>query len=314
MSITPSSSNTHISSDWASLLLPGLRSVFYKTYEEMPGQFDKLFKVKTSTKAQEFELGMGDFSPWTERVNETDNVNYQKIGEGLKRTYTHKEFASGFAVGKRLYEDELYNVINQMPEDLARAGRSKVETDASTLFNNAFKVANPIYDGLPLLSKTHRYESEAIGAGTGSNLVEGELSPESLKEAITLMRSTTDSAGKKILLAPDTLVVPPALEWYANELMKSTHIVDSDQNNINSLAGKLKIVVYDYLTSDTAWFLLDSKRHKLQFFWRIKPDFTKGNDTDNFVAKYNGRMRYSFGASDWRGIVGSDGVTDTSGD
>lgn len=309
MPMTPNAGNTHISTDWSDLLLPGLRSVFYKTLDEMPGQFENFFKVKTSTKAQEFELGMGDFSPWTERVNDTDNVSYQKIGEGLKRIYEHKEFAGGFAVGKRLHEDELYNIINQMPEDLARAGRSKLETDVASIFNNAFDASSAIYDGKALISDNHRYETEAANAGTGSNLVTGALSPTSIKNAIIKMRQTTDSAGKKILLQPDVLVVPTALEWYANELIKSPHIVDSPNNNINSLAGKLRVVAYDFLDDDKAWFIMDSNRHKLQFFWRVKPEFTKGNDTDNFVAKYNGRMRYSYGVSDWRGIVGSTGET-----
>ena len=53
---------------------------------------------------------------------------------------------------------------------------------------------------------------------------------------------------------------------------------------------------------------MDSQRHMLNFFCRVKPEFEKSKDTDNFVAKYNGRMRYSYGVSDWRGIVGSTGA------
>lgn len=314
MPITPSGANTHISTDWADLLLPGLRSVFYKEYEALPSQFDKIFKVKDSKQASEKELGMGAFTAWTERVNETDNVAYQKFSEGLLRTYTHKEFASGFAVGKRLYEDELYNVINEMPADLANAGKTKVETDAASLFNNAFSadvggVGNSaIYDGLPLISANHRYVGQAQGAGTGSNLVTGDLSDTTLKTAITLMRSQLDDGGKKIVLQPDVLIVPPSMEFLAMELTKSTYKPGTDLNDINTLAGRLKVFVYDYLTDDDSWFLVDSKRHKLNFFWRVKPEFNKATDSDNFVAKYNGRMRYSFGCSDWRGIVGSAGV------
>jgi phage major head subunit gpT-like protein len=303
----PSQANTHISSDWASLLEPGLRDVFYNTYSEMPTQFDKIFKVKSSKQASEQELGMGAMTPWVERVNDTDNVTYQKINEGLLRTYTHKEFASGFAVGKRLYEDELYGVINGMAEDLGRAGRTKVETDVAGVLNNAFDATNyPIYDGVALISASHPYEGGKTG--TQSNLVEGALSDTTLKTAITLMRSALDNGGKKIVLTPDTLVVPPALEWTALTLVQSSHKPGTDYNDINTLAGKLKVVVYDYLTDDDAWFVLDSKRHKLTYFWRVKPEFEKGKDSDNFVAKYNGRMRYSYGASAWQGIVGSAGA------
>lgn len=310
MPMTPTNQNTHISQDWGKLLEPGLRAVFFNAYDEMPEQYSKIFKIKKSEKAAEHELGMGAFKAWTERVNEVDNVTYQKIQQGLERVYTHKEFASGFAVGKRLYEDEQYGIINEMASDLGFAGRTKVETDAATVLNNAFSAnvggtgASAIYDTKALCASDH----PLVEGGTASNLVTGALSDSKLKEAITLMRAAVDEAGKKIVLSPDTLIVPPQLEWLALELTKSTHKPGTDYNDINTLAGRLKVMVYDYLTDTDAWFILDSKRHKLSFYWRIKPEFAMSKDSDNFVSKYNGRMRYSYGVSDWRGIVGSAGV------
>lgn len=307
MPITPTAENTHISQDWPDLLLPGLRTVFYDQYKAIAPQYDKVFKVDTMNKATETDLGMGAFQTWTERVNETDNVAYQKIGQGLERTYTPKEFASGFAIGKRLYEDELYGIINKMPADLAEAGRTKVETDAATIYNNAFSgVDGEIYDAKALIAADHPYEGGL--AGTQSNLVEGALSDTTLKEALTKMRSVKDNGGKLVVFQPDTLIVPPALEWLALELTKSTQKVGTSDNDINTLAGRLKVFVYDYLTDTDAWFVTDSKRLGLKFYWRIKPEFGKATDSDNFVAKYNGRMRYTYGVSDWRGIVGSPGV------
>lgn len=312
MPMTPTNANTHISTDWSELLEPGLRSVFYNVYKEMPEQFTKLFKIKQSNRSFEQELGMGAFETWQERVNETDNVDYQKIGQGLLRTYTHKEFTSGFAIGKRLYEDEMYNIINKMPEDLARAGRTKVETDAASVFNNAFTYSsttgavNNNYDGKALIAADHPYEGGL--SGSQSNLVTGDLSDTSLKAAITLMRKINDNGGKKVMFMPDTLVVAPENEWLAIELTKSALKAGTADNDINSLAGRLKVVVYDYLTDSDAFFVMDSKRHGLNFYWRIQPEFAKSKDSDNFVAKYNGRMRYTYGVSDWRGIVGSAGV------
>ena len=60
--------------------------------------------------------------------------------------------------------------------------------------------------------------------------------------------------------------------------------------------------------SDTHWFLQDSKRNELNFFWRIRPEFKWDEDFDTYVAKYKGYMRYSYGVSDWRGLVGSTGL------
>ena len=61
--------------------------------------------------------------------------------------------------------------------------------------------------------------------------------------------------------------------------------------------------------SDTAWFLQDGSRHELNFFWRVRPEFKWDEEFDTFVAKYRGYMRYSFGVSDWRGLIGSTGAT-----
>jgi hypothetical protein len=55
--------------------------------------------------------------------------------------------------------------------------------------------------------------------------------------------------------------------------------------------------------------LQDGSRHELNFFWRKRPEFKWAEEFDNFVAKYRGYMRYSYGVSDWRGLVGSSGTT-----
>lgn len=310
--ITPTQNNTHISSDFAALLEPGLRTVFFDTYQAMPEQYTKIFKMNKSTKATETMLGMGAFQPWVQRVNDTDNVTYQKIGQGLERTVSHNEFSSGFAIGKRLYEDELYGIINKFPEDLANAGKTKVETDAALILNLGFAYSavegavNHNYDGKALFATDHPYEGGL--AGTQSNLLTGALNDVNLKIAITAMRNYSDNGGKKIVFMPDTLVVPPELEWLALELTKSAQKTGTSDNDINTLSGRLKVVVYDYLTSDTAWFVMDSKKHGMNFFWRCKPEFAKSNDSDNFVAKYNGRMRYSTLLTDWKGIIASAGT------
>ena len=193
-----------------------------------------------------------------------------------------------------------------MPKDLARAGRYKVEMDAVSLLEDGF--SNTGYDKKPLFAKDH----PLLSGGTCSNLIEGELNVENLQKAIIAMRSIKDEAGKKVVFKADTLVVPPALEFKAIELLNSVNAPDTELNNVNSIKGKLKIVVMEFLESDTAWFVMDSSRHELNFFWRVRPEFKREEDFDTLVAKYRGYMRYSYGYSDWRGIVGSQGTSTLS--
>ena len=131
---------------------------------------------------------------------------------------------------------------------------------------------------------------------------------------MTMMRETVDEAGNIIAAAPKKLVVPPALEYTAKEILNSTQLANTELNNVNSVKGALDLVVYDYMGaanggSDTAWFIMDPTLAQINFFWRVKPEFKWGEDFDTFVAKYRAYMRFSYGVSDWRGIVGSTGVT-----
>lgn len=310
----PTGEKTHQEADFGALLEPKLRKVFYETYEEVPEQYTKLFNVKTSDKAQETDFHLGAMSAWDEfgkditqgsttGVTAMPSVSYTKIKAGQTVVYTHKEFAKGYMVERKFMDDEMYGVIEKMTKDLARAGRNKVETDAITVFNNAFTTVG--YDTKALCASDHPLIDSVK---TCSNLITGALSDVSLKKALEMGRKQLDEAGKIINLKFDTLIIPPALEFTAIELMKSTQKVDSDFNNINPLEGRFKIVVNDYLTSATAWFVQDSKRHELNFFWRVKPEFKKEKDFDTYVTKYAGYMRYSYGYSDFRGIIGSTGL------
>ena len=128
------------------------------------------------------------------------------------------------------------------------------------------------------------------------------------------MREIPDEAGNLVQFKADTLIIPPALEDTARRLLHSTLVPGGELNDTNEYLSRqdISIVVCDYLGevaggSDTAWFLQDSKRHELNFFWRKKFEFKWEEDFDTFVSKYRGYCRYSYGYSDWRGIIGSKG-------
>ena len=144
----------------------------------------------------------------------------------------------------------------------------------------------------------------------------GELNRENLKEALKMMRTQLDEAGNLIQMKATKLIIPPALEDEARRILHSTQVSGTELNDTNEYlkSAGLEIVVLDYLGeeaggSDTMWFLQDGSRHELNFFWRVKPEFKNEEDFDTFVAKYRGYMRYSYGFSDWRGMVGSKGTS-----
>jgi phage major head subunit gpT-like protein len=299
--------------NFGKLLEPGLRKIFFETYDELPEQYSKIYNMHTSNKAREHDWGMGAFGDWEKRESQFDVVDYKTLSPGLDRTYVHDAFTQGFMITREMYDDEQYRQIEKFPKAMARAGRAKVEKDAITILTDGF--TKPIYDGKPLFAADHPLlDSDDVC----SNLAEGPLTDENLKAAIQLMRETKDEAGNLIQMKADTLIIPPALEDTAIRILQSKQISGTDLNDTNKFlnAYGIKIVVMDYLGaaaggSDTHWFLQDSARHELNFFWRVRPEFKWEESFDNFVSKYRGYMRYSFGCSDFRGIVGSTGIEAT---
>lgn len=312
--VDPAKANTHISENFSKLLYPGLRKVFFESYDEIPEQFPKIYNVETSTSATETDYGLGAFGDWEERKSELDTVAYAKISDSGEVTYKHKAFTKGFMIGRELYDDEKYGQMKKMAKALARAGRAKVEKDAvQPLLKGFAGDDNTIVgrDGKALFATDHKL---ADSESTCSNLMTGALTEANLKTAMKMMREQLDEAGNLIQMKATKLIIPPALEDTARRLLHSTQLPGTELNDTNEyLKDSMQIVVMDYLGasaggSDTCWFLQDGNRHELNFFWRVKPEFKNTDDFDTFVAKYRGYMRYSMGFSDWRGMVGSKGL------
>ena len=308
------STNTHVSENFSKLLYPGLRKVFFETYDEIPEQFSKIFNVETSNSATERDHGMGAFGGWEERTSGLDTVAYARITDGGEVTYKHKAFTKGFMISRELYDDEKYGQMKKMAKALARAGRAKVERDAITVLTKGFKGDAGAFKGRDELELFHDAHTLVDSSKTCSNLMTGPLNEANLKTAIKMMSEQLDEAGGLIQMKATRLIVPPALEDTARRLLHSTLLPGTELNDTNEyLKDRMQIVVMDYLStvaggSDTMWFLQDGNRHELNFFWRVKPEFKDIEDFDTFVAKYRGYMRYSYGFSDWRGMVGSKGL------
>ena len=165
-------------------------------------------------------------------------------------------------------------------------------------------------DALALFASNHTRED---GGAAQSNYTTADLNEGSLEVATVTMRQTLDHKGQLYMSKADTLVVAPALEKEARILLNSTQRVGTANNDINPYQGALKLVVWDFLASaaggsDTAWFLLDSSLHQLNFFNRSDrglegPEY----DFDTKTAKWSVDVRHSVGFSGWRGTYGSKG-------
>lgn len=289
------------SGNFGRLLEPGLRKIFMETYKEKPEQYSKVLNVLTSKKAIETDLRAGGFSMWNEKGT-LDATEYEDPTETDIVQYKHITFSKGFQIEKELVDDEQYTVINKMPKALARAARATIESRAAEIFNEAFTPSPKNYKGEALIGEHTR-----LDGGKDTNYIgELTLNEANLEIAMKLAREQVDERGLKIQMIPRVLVVPPALEFTAQRLMESIQSVGNNLNDINVFKDRFRVVVLDYLTNDKAWFLLDPDLHQLNFFWRERLNFKGEKNFDTDVAKYKGRMRFSYGWTDHRGIIGAN--------
>lgn len=291
--------------NFGDLLEPGLRKIFDDKYKEIPEVFSSIFHVNTSDSDTERDSAMTGFGLLTQTA-EGGPISYEDPIQMYDVTYVHLKYTKGFKVSEELVEDDRYNVIKKKPAALAKSCRRTAEYLASNVFNNAFSTSYTGGDAKPLASTLHPRAdggtAQSNASATGITLTEVNLNT-----ALLAMRGQVDDKGMKVAVRANTIVVPPALEKTAQILTNSKLRPGTADNDFNYYEGLLKVISWDWLSSSTAWFLIDSSEHELNWFWRIRPEFKQDNSFDTGMALYKARMRSSVGWSDWRGFWGSKG-------
>lgn len=288
------------------LVYPGHRKIFDTAMAQFPKQYERFFHMNTTVRQYEEDISTSGFGLAAEK-REGQIITFDEANQRYKTRYTWTVKALGYQITREMQEDDLYSFTGKLPTALADSMNFTVEIDGADVFNNGFDTSYTGADGVALFSTSH---PKISGTQANKPSTDIDLSITGLQNAITAMRKTTDDRGKKTPLKPNLLVIPPDLEWTAYELLNSSNkpgTANNDVNSINAIGG-LEIAVWDYLTDTDAWFLMDSMRHNLNFFWRRRVEFKSDNSVDTDVAKFVSSMRYGCGWSDWRGVYGSAGA------
>jgi len=292
--------------NFADTLAPELAEVFFDRYEAEPEMMPSLFKVKTSDRDKEIESAVSGFSLLVQTA-ELGPLDYEDPNQMYRTTYSHLKYTKGFKVSQELVEDDQHNVIRAMPEALGKAAKRTQEYYAASVFNNGFSTSYTSYgDGKPLFSTGH-LRADGGTAQSNASSTGVTLTETNLETARIAFRKFLDDKGQRFMSNPSLLLTPVDLEKTAMILAKSTLRPGSANNDYNIYQGMFDVKVWEYLTSTTAWFLLDMRNHLITWYWRIRPEFKQDNAFDSDAALYKTRVRFSFGWSDWRGTWGSKG-------
>ena len=289
-------------------LEPGLNALFGLEYNNYANEHAEIFDTENSDRAFEEEVMLSGFANAPIKAEGT-SVTFDNAQETFTARYTHETLALAFAITEEAIEDNLYDrLASRYTKALARSMANTKQVKAANVLNNAFGTANG-GDGKALCADDH-----PIVAGTDRNELStaADLNETSLEQSLIDIAATTDERGLKIAAKGTKLIIPSALQFTAERLMKSAGRVGTADNDINAVVSKGMIpqgyVVNHYLTDTDAFFIKTDVPNGLKHFVRapmktaMEGDFTTGN------VRYKARERYSFGFSDWRGIFGSPGA------
>lgn len=228
---------------------------------------------------KDFEKGISEgktiADPLYSTVPSTSNANvyswlghipgYKEWFAGQPRVMRNVE-TFGYTVANRKFENTITipvdhvndNQLNQyapVARNIGALGKLVPDELVFDLFNNGF-TTTLAYDGLPWFSDSH-----LIGLSTVDNKRTAVLSDTALEEAIRSLMSFKVKPDKLSTARPLNpvaskliLLVPPALNTTAEKLVtlqKNAYGAD------NYLYKKAEVLCSSWLTSETAWFLVN---------------------------------------------------------
>lgn len=260
--------------DWmTTAALPWLEEIIDQGRKVRPEEFQPYFRMMTTDKAHLQFTSMGTLGTFME-TDEGNDVTFDNPNQGFDKTVTPLQYSLGIEITRLAIDDDKMGPIKNLATHL---GRSYTETRnilAADIFNNGFNSTFTGADGVELFSTAHLLDGSSI---TFNNELDtpADLTVDSLRTALIDFRDFRDGRNKRINLRPNKLIVPPAVEFDAIEILGSTLRSDTAENAKNAFPSQDyaldqgSIRVWNYVTDPDAWFLqAPEEDHGLVFLSR----------------------------------------------
>ncbi|MCD7948307.1 MAG: Mu-like prophage major head subunit gpT family protein [Oscillospiraceae bacterium] len=284
-------------------IFTGYNTLFNKVLTEAQPLYTSVATVTTSSTDTETYAWLGDIPGMREWVGDRELQNLSGSDYSIK----NKPFELTVAVPREVVEDDKLGLYNTSVEMLGQSAAVHPDELIFALLASGF--TEKCYDGKPFFAEDHK-----VGKKDASNKGTAALSLAAYIAARSAMMSQVNGKGRALAIVPDLLVVPPALEAAARDILVADYI----NGTKNTMQGTAKPLVVPQLAGhDTAWYLLSTTRpvRPLIFQERTKPKFvslTAETDENVFYGNklvygvdYRGNAGYGF----WQMAYGSTGTT-----
>lgn len=281
----------------------GFNTIFNKAFQEVKPKYQRIATVTPSTTGEETYAWLGDIPGMREWIGDREIQNLSASDYTIK----NKDFELTIGVDRNAVEDDKLGLYTPSIQMLAQSAAMHPDELVFSLLAAGFK--EKCYDGEPFFSTKHKCGEE----GLASNMSHDPLSLEAYIKARAMMMSLKNSKGRSLNLIPDLLVVPPALEATARNIL----VADIINGTKNTMQGTAEVLVAPQLAGkDKWWFLLDTSRPIKPLIYQKRKDakfVSKTQETDDnvFMHKqflYGVDSRGNAGFGLWQMAFGSDGT------
>lgn len=229
-----------------------LRAVFMDALSKLPDDqlYKKLAMIIPSSNPEETLSWLGEL-PF---VKEWKDERVIELLSQFDYTIRKKDFEATIGVRRDDVMFDRLNLVAPRVRQLVNAGVEHYLNIALEVLKNG--ETEKCYDGKALFSTTHP------GKTNQSNLFVYKLCAKAYGFVRTKMRSLKTYSGRPMNVNPTHLIVPPALEDTAREILLSEKISD----NTNIYRNTAEILVIPQLTSDAEWYLAELNRAEVKPF------------------------------------------------
>lgn len=284
-----------------------LRTEFNRAFDAAPSVWQQIAMRAPSGSAQNDYKWLSDFPKMRKWIGDKTI----KSLEGFSYPIVNEDWETTVEVDRNHIEDDTLGIYGPQAQMAGFAAKQFPDELVFGLVNFTGKG----FDGKTFFATDHK-----VAGANVSNKGTAALSVATQAAAIasygagrTAMMKFKNDEGQPLNVMPNVLLVPPALGDTANALMTSDRL---DDGKTNLYKGTATAVIAPWLTVDTEWYLLDTKKPVKPFIYqeRKAPVFVQQTDPqsgDVFMRKkfkYGAEACAAAGYGFWQLAYGSTGA------
>jgi len=287
----------------------GLKTLFNNAFAAAPSTWEKIAMKVPSSTGSNLYAWLSAFPKMRRWVGEKHVKNLQAYSYSV----TNEDFEATVAVDRNHIEDDQLGIYQPQAQMAGFSAKQLPDEIVYELVNGGF--SSLCYDGQYFFDTDHPVAGQSVSNMSTKALTISTLAAAqaSYGAARTAMRKFKDEDGRPINCIPTVLLVPPALEDTARALLTVDRLEDGKPNPYK---GTAELVVEARLTSDTAWFLLDTSKPVRPFIYqeRKAPVFVQQIDAEaedvfnRKQFKFGAEARAAGGYGFWQMAFGSTGT------